>query len=159
MFRLNVTIEFATASDANEIGNLSREYVEFGLGWNYTPDKIRTLIKSSTKNVVVARRGEKLAGFGIMTYRDENANLDLLAVKRLYRRRGIGRQIVEWLGDVANTAGIQNIFVQVRKLNIGAIKFYRKLGFHEIDEKGGYYKRQETGVIMCKTIRPVFNAT
>jgi len=159
MFCLDVTIEFATVSDANEIGQLSRKYVEYGLGWKYTPDRLKTLISNNTKNIIVARRGSKIAGFGIMTYRDEDANLDLLAVKRQYRRRGIGRQIVEWLVDVATMGGVQTIFVQVRKLNRGAIKFYTKLNFHEIDQEKGFYRGQETGVIMCKTIRPIFNAT
>jgi ribosomal-protein-alanine N-acetyltransferase len=159
MFRLKVTIEFATVSDVNEIGQLSRQYIEHGLGWRYTPEKLSSLIRDGARNVVVARTGHKLAGFGIMTYREENANLDLLAVKKRYRRRGVGRQIVEWLEEVATTAGIQNVFVQARKLNGGAIRFYNKLNYQVIDEKSGFYKGQETGVIMCKTIRPLFKTT
>jgi ribosomal-protein-alanine N-acetyltransferase len=159
MLRESINIEFAAKSDANEIGTLSQEYIEYGLGWSYTPRKIRSLISDGAKNVVVARDRGKLAGFGIMTYREENANLDLLAVKARYRRNGVGTQIVEWLEEVATTAGIQNVFVQVRETNHGAIMFYKKLNFHKIDEHTGYYKGQETGVIMCKAIRPIFNAT
>ena len=159
MLRIDAKVEFATASDVDEIGALSREYVEYGLGWKYTPERLLKLITNKTKNVVVARKGNKLAGFGIMSYDDDSANLDLLAVKIRYRRRGIGRQIVEWLEAVARTAGIANVFVQVRKLNRGAIRFYRKLGFNLIDEKSGYYKGQETGVIMCKNIGPMIDAT
>ena len=103
--------------------------------------------------MVVARRGAKLLGFGIMTYEDEQANLDLLAVKFVFRRQGIATQIVTWLEDVASVAGIYNIFVQVRKINEGAINFYKKLGFQIIDEESGYYQGQETGVIMCKSLR------
>jgi len=153
------TVEFATGSDVVEIGNLSRKYIEQDLGWKYTPAKLRELIQNRTKNVVVARKGDTLAGFGIMTYRDDTANLDLLAVKIRYRRSGIGKQIVTWLEEVAVTAGIENIYVQVRKLNHGAIKFYKKLGFHVIEEMNGYYRGQETGVVMCKSIRPMTRAT
>ena len=156
MFPLKATIEFATRADVVEIGELSKNLVEYDLGWRYTPERLRKLINSSTKNVVVARKGEKLAGFGIMTYWEDNANLDLLAVKVRYRRRSIGKQIVEWLVEVARTAGIMNVFVQVRKLNYGAIKFYKKIGFQAIDEVPGYYKGQETGVILCMSIRPIF---
>jgi ribosomal protein S18 acetylase RimI-like enzyme len=159
VFRIDAKVEFATASDVDEIGALSREYVEYGLGWKYTPERLLKLIRNRTKNVVVARKGNKLAGFGIMSYSEDSANLDLLAVKIRYRRRGIGRQIVEWLEVVARTAGIANIFVQVRKLNRGAIKFYRRLGFNVIDEKRGYYRGQETGVILCKNIAPMIDAT
>jgi ribosomal-protein-alanine N-acetyltransferase len=159
MFDLDATIEFAKPSDAREIAELSREYVEFGLGWRYTPQKVASLLQRQSKNVVVARRGEKLMGFGIMTYRNDSANLDLLAVKRRYRRRGVARQIVTWLVDVAVAAGMHSVFVQVRKINDGAINFYRKLGFYKIEEMPGYYHGEETGVIFCKSLRPVFRAT
>ncbi len=111
------------------------------------------------KNIIVARNDEKLLGFGIMTYRNNDANLDLLAVKQNYRRRGVARSIVEWLIEVALEAGVHSVYVQVRKLNTGAVEFYRKLSFEQIDEFAGYYQGKETGVIFCKTLRPVFTAT
>lgn len=146
-------IDFATGSDAIEIGELSRKYIEYNLCWKYNPSRIRELIRNRSKNVVVAREDRSLAGFGIMTYQEDSANLDLLAVKSQYRRRGVGRQIVLWLEKVAQTAGIMNIFVQVRKTNCGAIRFYEKLGFHIIREAAGYYQGRESAVIMCKGVR------
>lgn len=155
----DVTIEFAKISDVLEIAKLSRKYIEHDLGWQYTPEKIKELIKSDIKNVIVARTGRQLAGFGIMTYHQDNANLDLLAVKVAYRRQGTGKTIVQWLEEVAITAGIFNIFVQVRKINKDAIKFYKKIGFEVIDEKSGYYRGQETAIIMSKNLRKMLRAT
>jgi ribosomal protein S18 acetylase RimI-like enzyme len=151
-------IEFATVPDAAEISELSRKYIEYGLRKIYTPPYIRHLIRNASKNVVVARNSQTLAGFGIMTYREDYANLDLLAVKKLHRHRGVGTQIVQWLEKVAHTAGIMNAFVQVRKTNIGAIRFYQKLGFQIVEEAAGYYQGCETAVIMCKSIRPMVSA-
>ena len=153
MFGDKVTVEFATTSDATDIGNISRKTIEHDLQWKYTPKYVRQLILNKKKNVVVTRKGEKLLGFGIMTYDEEQANLDLLAVKFMHRRRGVGKQIVTWLEEVAHTAGVFNIFVQVRKINKGAIDFYKKLGFQIIDEESGYYQGRETGIIMCKSLR------
>ena len=152
-------IEFARFSDAAEISRISRDEVEYGLGWRYTPQKISLLITNNSKNVVVARMGQKLIGFGIMTYYKDQANLDLLAVKERFRRMKVGTQIVSWLEKVALTAGAYNIFVQVREINTGAIAFYEERGFLMLDKKEGYYKGVETGVIMAKTLRPMFNAT
>jgi len=148
-------IEFATVSDAAEISELSRKYIEYGLRKIYTPPYIRYLIRNASKNVVVARNSQTLAGFGIMTYRKDCANLDLLAVKKSFRHRGVGTQIVQWLEKVTHTAGIMSAFVQVRKNNIGAIRFYQKLGFQIIEEAAGYYQGCETAVIMCKSNRPL----
>ena len=148
-----IHIEFATISDAAEISELSRIYIEYGLRKKYTPTYIRHLMRSASKNVVVARNNRVLIGFGIMTYSEDCANLDLLAVKNFYRHRGVGTLVVQWLEKVAFTAGIMNIFVQVRKTNIGAIRFYKMLGFQIVEEASGYYQGRETAVIMCKGIR------
>ena len=152
-------IEFASYADAAEIGMISKSDIEHGLGWKYTPERIVKLIGDNSKNVVVARVESKLAGFGIMTYYDDQANLDLLAVKQRFRRMKIGTQLVQWLVDVAMTAGASNIFVQVRKRNAGAVAFYQGLGFVVLEEKSGYYNGVEAGLILAKSLRPMFNGT
>ena len=143
-------IEFASTGDAREIADLSRNSIEQGLSWRYTAAEISKAIACRTKNVVVARRGKRLAGFGIMNYGEEHANLDLLAVKWRYRRNGIGTKIVRWLEDVANTAGIFHHYVQVRKTNTGALRFYAQLGYEVIDIVPKFYQLSETAVILYK---------
>jgi ribosomal-protein-alanine N-acetyltransferase len=158
MLEEKTVIEFATLSDAAEIGYISRKEIEHGLGWAYTPERIVKLIGDSSKNVVVARLDSKLVGFGIMTYYEHHANLDLLAVKRRFRRLKIGTRIVHWLEDVAMTAGAFNVFVQVRSTNKGAVKFYEGLDFLVLEEMKGYYRGMEAAVIMAKSLRRMFNA-
>jgi ribosomal-protein-alanine N-acetyltransferase len=135
------------------MGELSRRDVESGLGWKYTPDRLRRLSRDPTRNVVVARTGTTMAGFGIMTYAENTANLDLLAVKPRYHRRGIARQVVEWLEAAAVTAGISIIYVQVRKTNSGAIRFYETCGYQAIEELSGYYHGKENATLLSKNIR------
>ena len=159
MLRTDLEIEFAKFTDVVEISNLSKKYIEHDLLQRYTPEHLKKVMNKNNKNVVVARISNKLVGFGVMTYHDDRANLDLLAVKLLYRRRGIGRKIVYWLEEVALTAGIFYIFVQARKINHGAIKFYNKLGFELFEEKSGYYQGKETGVLMSKYISKTGDAT
>ncbi|MEW8691784.1 MAG: GNAT family N-acetyltransferase, partial [Candidatus Thiodiazotropha endolucinida] len=139
MLEERAQIEFASLSDAVEIGVLSKNEIEYGLGWRYTPKKITELIRHRSKNVVVARSGPTLVGFGIMTYYEHQANLDLLAVKRNYRRMKIGSDIVRWLEKVALTSGAFNVFVQVREQNKGAIQFYEALGYSVIETDTRYY--------------------
>lgn len=159
MIEDRVQIEFARLSDTAEIGMMSKNDIESGLGWKYTPERVARLIRDRSKNVVVARAGSELAGFGIMTYHEDHANLDLLAVKRSFRRMKIGTQIVQWLEKVALTAGAFNIFVQVRAKNTGAIRFYQSTGFSVLDEKKAYYRGVEAGIIMAKSLRRMFNIT
>lgn len=153
MLSVRTIVGFASLSDAIEISAMSRKYIEYNLRQTYSPPRIRDLIRNKSKNVIVARRGRELAGFGIMTYQLESANLDLLAVDKPFRQHGIGMQLVQWLEKVARTAGIANIFVQVRKTNAGAVRFYQRLGFQLVDEVAGYYQGRESAMIMCKSIR------
>ena len=153
MYSTNTMIEFARISDLVEIGDISRKYIEHDLAWNYTPEKLARLLKSDKKNLVVARSGTQLVGFGMMTYYAEHANLDLLAVKFRHRYQGIGRQLVEWLEKVALTAGTFTVYVQVRKMNAGALKFYHTLGYTIIGERQGYYQGQEAGIMLAKNLR------
>ena len=157
MLKDRIHIEFARFSEAAEIGSLSKKDIEHGLRWKYTPEYVAKLIEDNTKNVVVARADFDLAGFGIMTYYEDQANLDLLAVKRNFRRNRIGTQIVEWLEKVALTAGVFVIFVQVRASNSAAIQFYQSVGFSVLDEKKAYYSGVESGLIMAKSLRRMFN--
>ena len=158
MIEDKIRIEFAAFSDAAEIGLMSKHDIEYGLGWKYTPARIGRLINDSLRNVVVARIGSDLAGFGIMAYYEHQANLDLLAVKPDFRRRGVGKQLVAWLEKVALTAGVFNVFVQVRAGNTGAVRFYQSLGYAALGQDKAYYSGVEAGVIMAKSLRPMFDA-
>jgi len=154
-----LAIGLAKRSDAIDISRLSRECIEFGLPQRYTPRRILKSIETDNKNVIVARLHNTFAGFGIMTYYDETANLDLLAVKRRYQRNGIGTDLLRWLEKVALTAGIYDINVQVRKINRSAIRFYEAVGFEIYAEKAGYYLGKETGVLMSKNLIKTKNPT
>lgn len=158
MLTRKTRIEFARAADVPAMARLSRDDVEQGLGWRYTPQRLAWLIRHRQKNVVVARIGDRFAGFGIMTYRSDQANLDLLAVKARFRRNGVGRLLVGWLSKVALTAGIYGVSVQVRESNAGALLFYRDLGFEKLDILPGYYSGQESAVILARPLRSMINA-
>jgi len=155
MIAAQASIGFARRRDAADIGELSRIAIERGLVWRYTASHVTRLIQDKTKNVVVARVGRELAGFGVMTYREEQANLDLLAVARTFRRRKVGSRIVSWLEKVALTGGACTVFVQVRHKNTGAIAFYRRLGYQELERIAGYYQGVEDAVAMAKSLRPM----
>ena len=159
MLTNKIEIEFAKGSDLIEISRFSRDEIEYGLGWNYTAKKLSQLLKNKEKNVVVARNKNNLVGFGVMTYRGDQANLDLLGVKKEHRRMKVGTQIVLWLEKVAVTGGIYNIFVQVRENNTAAIAFYESLGFNNLELIERFYKGVENGFVMAKTLRSMINAT
>lgn len=146
------TVELAVPDDAVGIAGLSRNAIERGLPWRWTPRRVAKSIADGSSNVVVVRQSGNLAGFAIMEYKDEEAHLVLLAVHPDQRRRGIGAALVSWLEATARTAGIGLIRLETRAQNAEAIAFYRALGFQQLELRKGYYLGLENGVCMAKDL-------
>ena len=68
-----------------------------------------------------------------------------MIVKKEYRGRGIGSEILEFLINKATEMGFSEMTIGVDKDNENALNLYRKYGFTEVlfdgaDEDGEYYK-------------------
>ena len=149
----NLTLKLAAPADAEPIAAMSRELIEAGLPWSWTPARVaRNLVQRDTL-VLTARDGERLAGFAIMQFGEERAHLSLLAVRPDYQRRGVARRMLEWLTESALTAGIASVHLELRETNLGARRFYLNQGFAEAARVPGYYRGAETAVRMLREIR------
>jgi ribosomal-protein-alanine N-acetyltransferase len=145
-------IRLARPGDARRIAMMSREWVEHGLDWRWTPPRILAAMRDPAINVAVACERGELAGFGIMQYKDDEAHLLLLAVDGRQRRRGIGAALMAWLEATALTAGTGLIYLEARSRNTDARAFYRKLGYIEIMSVRGLYSDREDGVRIAKDL-------
>jgi ribosomal-protein-alanine N-acetyltransferase len=141
-------IRLARFNDAHAISRMSRDYIERGLGWGWTPMRVLKSIRIRDRctNVAVIHQGGNLLGFGIMRYDDCAAHLLLLAVHPARRRRGMASALVAWLEAVARTAGIEAIRVETRAGSAAARAFYRALGYAEVGRLHGYYRGVEDAV-------------
>jgi len=156
-----VTIRLAEAGDAQAIAEMSRDYIESGLGWRYGPAHIARALRrretvvlaASARPTYVAGNRPPLAGFAIMDFGDERAHLVLLAVRPVQRRRGIGRRLVEWLMESALTAGMASVHLELRADNAAARRFYRALGFSETVLVPRYYEGREAAMRMLRVLR------
>ena len=122
-----LSLRLARPVDAAAIARLSRDQIEYGLRWRWTPKRVAASIRAPDVNVLVACVRENMAGFAIMRYGDDDAHLDLLAVAPPYRRAGVGRQLLEWLEKCAVVAGIFSVALEVRAGNEGAQRFYESM--------------------------------
>jgi len=143
----------ARPCEARAIAALSRDLVEQGLVWRYDPARIERYLRRKDAVVLAARAGGRVVGFAIMEYGEERAHLVLLAVDPAYRRRGIGRRLLEWLIESARTAGIESVHLELRAANAPARRFYRALGFSETLLVPRYYAGRESALRMVRLLR------
>ena len=71
-----------------------------------------------------------------------------IAVQANMRRRGVGKQFVEFLLEKASAEGIRMIYLEVRISNHAAIEFYRKAGFQYSYRRKAYYDDGEDAWMM-----------
>lgn len=142
------SIRLARMSEARRIAVLSRDLIEAGLGWSWTPQRVMRSLRDRATNVVVAVDGQRVVAFALMKYLEEEAHLMLLAVLPTWRRAGVGRAMLAWLEETALTAGICTIHLEVRANNRGARAFYRRFGFEECETLPGYYGAIEAALRM-----------
>ena len=132
---------------------MSRDLIETGLAWRYSPQRVAGLIAESETAAVVAWDGTQLLGFAVMQFGDERAHLSLLCVQAAQQRRGIARRLIEWLLESAYVAGIASIHLELRADNEAARMFYRALGFNETILVPGYYEGRFAARRMVRILR------
>ncbi len=145
-------LALARRADAAAIAVMSRDLIEDGLDWSWTPRRVAHSIRRRDALVVVARVGARIVGFAIMRYGDDDAHLDLLGVDPAYRRHGLGRRLVEWLEKPALEAGISSVFLEVREAKRGTQAFYERLGYRTLGRLQGYYQGGESALRMGREL-------
>jgi [ribosomal protein S18]-alanine N-acetyltransferase len=142
----------ARSSDAREIAEMSRDLIEQGLTWSWTPARVQHFITGAESSVIVARRELHVAAFAIMHFGDDVAHLNLLAVAPEHRRQGLGSQLMDWLTTTAIEAGVFRINLEVRTQNNAARSFYERLGFAQLGVVQGYYQGREAALRMSRRL-------
>ncbi|CCA92808.1 MULTISPECIES: GNAT family N-acetyltransferase [unclassified Novosphingobium] len=83
--------------------------------------------------------GEVVAGFSLSRTGFEEEELLLLAVRPEYRRRGLGRIMLNSLRESARERGAKRLLLEMRRGN-PAESLYRDFGFGVIGERPDYYR-------------------
>ena len=145
-------IRTAHVSEAAEIASISRQQVEYGLNWRWTPARVKRSINDKETIVLIASEAGVTQGFAIMKFAEETAHLLLLAVQPKMRRGGIGTSMLNWLEKSCVTAGIQRVRLEVRATNHVARRFYENLGYRLVELVAAYYDRSEAAIVMQREL-------
>ncbi len=87
----------------------------------------------------IAECGGEMAGYTVVTVAAGEAHLLNLSVAGSWQRRGIGREMLNFVLRLARESGAARIFLEVRPSNRAARSLYAAAGFAEIATRQGYY--------------------
>lgn len=110
-------------------------------------------------NILVAISGDEVVGFIDYLITFNSATIVQIAVKKEFRRQGIGELLVQSMfNEIKNFNSslntetiddyIESLTLEVRENNIPAINLYKKVGFKDITIKKNYYKDGENAIYM-----------
>ncbi|MDD6301811.1 MAG: GNAT family N-acetyltransferase [Bacillales bacterium] len=107
----------------------------------YTDDELVKIIENINTPIFVYERNNQVIGYAfcIVLNNIESSVLqniktlyiDDLCVDKEYRRKHIGKELVEFVFDYAKSINCYNITLNVWVDNKEALSFYRKIGLHE----------------------------
>ena len=105
-----------------------------------------TLCRSDVVYGMEYGKNKSPAGYFIGAAANGEAELYRIAVLPEYRRKGMGKHLMEAFLDCCPKS-TDKVFLEVRSKNTAALELYKKYGFKVINVRKGYYK-DDDGVVM-----------
>ena len=92
----------------------------------------------------IAECGGEMAGYSVVMIAAGEVHLLNLSVAGPWQRRGIGREVLNFVLQFAREVGAARIFLEVRPSNGAARALYAVAGFAEIATRRSYYPAVES---------------
>jgi ribosomal-protein-alanine N-acetyltransferase len=92
----------------------------------------------------IAECGGEMAGYSVVMIAAGDAHLLNLSVAGPWQRRGIGREVLNFVRELARESGAVRILLEVRPSNGAARSLYAAAGFAEIATRRGYYPAERS---------------
>ena len=142
---MDLTVEKMTSSHIEELAKLEKAC--FSSPWS--EDGLKSELNNNFARFFVAFSGGEIAGYiGSHNILGE-VYITNVAVFPEFRRRGVGRLLVEFLVGEMKSEKADFVTLEVRKSNLNAISLYEKCGFQKVGERKDFYEKpREDGILM-----------
>ena len=111
-----------------------------------TPWTSRNFIDSyGAKNLFKVLKNENdIIGYYIALFALDECELLNITVTSEQQKNGFGELMLKDLFSECRKANIVNIFLEVRRSNLLAIRLYKKIGFNEVGIRNNYYQNKDS---------------
>ena len=140
----NLIIEKMYLKDFEQIKeNLQKDFDDF---WN--ANILEGELKNDNSLYFVAKNKNEILGFIGITKNIDFVEILNVVVKKDFRNKGIGNQLLQKIIEVAKEMKMQEIYLEVNEKNENAIKLYEKNNFKKIGERKKYYNGKDNAILM-----------
>ncbi len=131
------TLEYRSFRLADEAGvRRLWDRCELTRPWNDPAKDMRRKLQVQPEHFQVALDGDRPVGSVMAGYDGHRGWVYYVAVDPDYRRRGIGRRLMEMAEKALKAQGCPKVNLQVRRGNTAVLDFYEKLGYKSDDVVG-----------------------
>ena len=116
--------------------------------WSY--GNFTDALKSNYVCKVYEADGEIL-GYVVLMLAVDEADLLNISIVAEYQRKGLGRQLLGAIIEIARGCNMQRMLLEVRSSNVAALGLYCDVGFRKIGMRHGYYSAdngREDAIVM-----------
>lgn len=135
---------FAEKEDAECIASMEKEYFPD----NWSEKSIAQQIEN--KKVITINFGTQILGYCIYMIAADEGEILRIATDIKMRKSGLGKKLITSVINEMKESGVQEVFLEVRKGNEGAIALYKSVGFKEIGVRKGYYRDNGEDAVLFK---------
>lgn len=135
---------FAEKEDTEGIASMEKEYFPD----NWSEKSIAQQIEN--KKVITINFGTQILGYCIYMVAADEGEILRIATDIKMRKSGLGKKLITSVINEMKESGVQEVFLEVRKGNKGAIALYKSVGFKEIGVRKGYYRDNGEDAVLFK---------
>jgi len=135
----HISLLWAAPERAGEIAELHGRL--FDEKWSEASIKSLLEHPASTSLIAIAGEPKTIKGFVIAQLAADEAEILSIGVAPDWQRAGLGVRLIEGLIRASRRGEASKIFLEVAEDNAAARALYAKLGFKQIGQRKGYYKR------------------
>ena len=142
-----VRIRDMTRADLGSV--MSIERAAFSMPWKATT--FESLLQRSDADLIAAvAEDDHLVGYAVVWTVVDQAELGNVAVHDDWRKRGVGRTLVEAALERARARAAVECFLEVRESNRNAQSLYEKCGFRSIGRRRRYYSNPTEDALVMR---------
>ncbi len=143
------------AADASDAVALAKAHASaFDVPW---PPEAFTGLMATPGVFALAAIDTTPIGLILMRAIAGEAEVLTLAVEPAHRRKGVARALLEAGLAQAALAGAEEAFLEVAADNPAALALYRRAGFEQAGQRGGYYTRPDGQTVDALVLRRTLN--